>query len=38
MPAETGASHGIVAFVTLLVGTTLSKFVRDVVYHFSRHG
>jgi hypothetical protein len=31
MPAKTGASHGIAAFVTLLIGTTLSKFVWDVV-------
>jgi hypothetical protein len=27
MPAKTGASHGIAAFVTLLVGTVLSKYV-----------
>ncbi|WP_336038038.1 hypothetical protein [Halobacterium yunchengense] len=31
MPAKTGASHGVAAFVTLMVGTTLSKFVWDLM-------
>jgi hypothetical protein len=31
MPAKTGASHGLAAFVTLLVGTMLSKFVWDLL-------
>jgi len=31
MPAKTGASHGFSAFVTLLLGTALSKFVWDIL-------
>lgn len=31
MPTKTGASHGIAAFVTLLIGTMLSKFVWDIL-------
>lgn len=31
MPAKTGASHGLAAFATLLVGTMLSKFVWDIL-------
>lgn len=31
MPAKTGASHGIAAFATLLVGTMFSKFVWEIV-------
>jgi hypothetical protein len=31
MPATTGASHGLAAFVTMIVGTMLSKFVWDLV-------
>ncbi|MFW5918689.1 MAG: hypothetical protein ACOCSP_01970 [archaeon] len=31
MPATTGASHGVAAFATLLVGTVFSKFVWDVL-------
>jgi hypothetical protein len=31
MPAKTGASHGIGAFVTLMIGTMLSKFVWDIL-------
>lgn len=31
MPAKTGASHGIAAFGTLILGTVLSKFVWDVL-------
>jgi len=30
MPAKSGASHGIAAFTTLLLGTILSKFVRTL--------
>lgn len=30
MPGASGASHGLAAFVTLLVGTILSKFVWDL--------
>lgn len=31
MPAASGASHGFAAFVTLIVGTVLSKFIWDLV-------
>jgi len=31
MPATTGASHGIAAFVTLIIGTVLSKFVWELM-------
>lgn len=31
MPATSGASHGFAAFVTLLIGTVLSKFVWDLL-------
>jgi hypothetical protein len=31
MPAKTGASHGISAFVTLIIGTIFSKFIWDVL-------
>lgn len=31
MPAKTGASHGIAAFATLLIGTMLSEFVWAVL-------
>lgn len=31
MPATSGASHGFAAFVTLIIGTILSKFVWDLV-------
>jgi hypothetical protein len=31
MPAKTGASHGIAAFVTLLVGTIMSKYIWNIV-------
>lgn len=30
MPAKTGASHGIAAFVTLIVGTMMSKYIWNV--------
>lgn len=30
MPVASGASHGVSAFITLLVGTILSKFVWDL--------
>ncbi len=30
MPAASGASHGLSAFVTLLIGTIFSKFVWDL--------
>lgn len=31
MPAKTGASHGLAAFATLLIGTVFSKFVWDLL-------
>lgn len=31
MPATSGASHGLAAFVTLIIGTILSKLVWDLV-------
>jgi hypothetical protein len=31
MPATSGASHGLAAFVTLIVGTILSKLIWDLV-------
>lgn len=31
MPASSGASHGLAAFATLIIGTTLSKFIWDLV-------
>lgn len=31
MPARSGASHGLAAFVTVLVGAVLSKYVWDLV-------
>ena len=30
MPAKTGASHGVSAFVTLIVGTMLSKYLWSI--------
>ena len=30
MPAKTGASHGMSAFVTLVVGTVMSKYLWDL--------
>jgi hypothetical protein len=31
MPASSGASHGLAAFGTLIIGTILSKLVWDVL-------
>lgn len=31
MPAKSGVSHGLAAFVTLIIGTILSKLVWDMV-------
>lgn len=31
MPAKSGASHGLAAFVTLIAGTILSKLIWDLV-------
>jgi len=31
MPAKTGASHGLAAFLTFLVGSMLSKSVWDIM-------
>ena len=31
MPASSGASHGVAAFVTLILGTVLSKFIWNLV-------
>lgn len=31
MPATSGASHGAAAFVTLVVGTILSKWIWDLL-------
>jgi hypothetical protein len=31
MPAKSGASHGLAAFVALLVGTIFSRFLWDVL-------
>lgn len=31
MPATSGASHGLAAFATLIVGTILSKLIWDIV-------
>lgn len=31
MPAKSGASHGLAAFVTLIIGTILSKLLWDLV-------
>lgn len=30
MPAKTGASHGVAAFVTLVIGTVMSKYLWDL--------
>lgn len=30
MAGKSGASHGLAAFVTLLIGTILSKFIWDI--------
>ena len=30
MPAKTGASHGLSAFVTLVIGTVMSKYLWDL--------
>lgn len=29
MPAKTGGSHAVAAFVTLIVGTTMSKYIWE---------
>jgi hypothetical protein len=31
MPASSGASHGLAAFATLIIGTILSKLIWDLV-------
>lgn len=30
MPAKTGASHGVSAFVALVIGTVMSKYLWDL--------
>ena len=31
MPASSGASHGLAAFATLIIGSLLSKFIWELV-------
>lgn len=31
MPASSGASHGLAAFATLIVGSMLSKFIWELI-------
>lgn len=36
MPAKTGASHGLAAFLTFIVGSMLSNFVWDTMPSIGR--